>query len=71
MSVFKTCRAGSSATGEIKFYRYPVLPVFRGTVAFDMTRIRRVGEKRFWAKKNGSVLKGGSKKKGKWRAGGC
>lgn len=51
MIVFKTCRAGSSATGGIKFYRYPVLPVFRGTIAFDLTGIQRVGEKKVLGKK--------------------
>lgn len=49
--IFKTCRAGRSATGEIKFYRYPVLPVFRGTVTFDMTRFQRVREKKVLGKK--------------------
>lgn len=66
MIVFKTCRAGSSATGETKFYRYPVLPVFRGTVAFHMTRIQRVGEKKVLGQKQkmfGSALKGEAKRR--------
>lgn len=72
MIVFKTCRAGSSATGGIKFYRYPVLPVFRGTIASDLTGIQRVGEKKVLGKKKNvwERTQGGSKKKGKWRAGG-
>lgn len=74
MIVFKTCRAGSSATGEKNFERSSVLPVFGGTVAFDMTRFQRVGEKKVLGKNPrvfGSALKGEAKRRVSGGPGGC